>query len=552
MTYQINLVVDFERKWYGRCSLAGESSAPTSTVLRSSPCKGTSTKIANQEQSAQTVHYTQDVACQTSLFLDSAESPACKQPHRGSYLSRCSSSSSSNSAPPSPVAARLSIAEPGTPRLSTDGPFAAGSEAGSARSSDSASATGDDAPSTGKPAAALLLQPALLAAVYALGRMDRRRSSTAVGLPLLKIRTAAASSDSTAEPAAPSTPTAPGTPAAAPPAKAAPPPPPPPPKGAAGWANTPGLTRLPAVQASRDRIMRTRRPSAGLGTAAGKTAGISSISSSSGDGSSLLAELSGKSSHVQAMQHDLATRCADIDSWAEAIRSFDSKDMGECSRLVGSIDGQLDSLSDSAGVLRLYGREQWPGTKWEAMLEAVAEQRRMLQAAEEAKRFKPAAAGGSLNSTAGSCEAGLAKLLAVEERWMQPQHGPRISKACSDNGVPFKAEVPLAELKKASMGFAVVMSKASMREAHRLGLQQQPTAAAAGGKAQRWRAQAPSCQQRQQQLLGDAVLFVHKVHGFARGLSTPAAAAFRQLDAMLLQVEGGSFVADAGAAAAAL
>jgi hypothetical protein len=42
---------------------------------------------------------------------------------------------------------------------------------------------------------------------------------------------------------------------------------------------------------------------------------------------------------------------------------------------------------------------------------------------------------------------------------------------------------------------------------------------------------------------------VHKVYGFAGGLSEAAVAAFERLVVMLQQVEAGSFVADATAAA---
>jgi hypothetical protein len=186
----------------------------------------------------------------------------------------------------------------------------------------------------------------------------------------------------------------------------------------------------------------------------------------------------------------------------------------------------------------------------------------MQHAAAEAASFSPAA-GASFRSTAASCQAGLDKLSGgcvkygmEEEALLNTWRQHKVPfKMPNKQGVVDKVLVP--RMKQASMQYALGHMAASMQEVHRLGQQQQQqqqlaAAPAAGSKVRRWAAKVPSCKERQQQVLGDAVRFVFKVHQFAGGLSEAAGTVFRQLAAMLQQVEQGTFVADADAAAAAL
>jgi hypothetical protein len=122
----------------------------------------------------------------------------------------------------------------------------------------------------------------------------------------------------------------------------------------------------------------------------------------------------------------------------------------------------------------------------------------MHQAAADAAAYQPAA-GSSCSSSTSQCMAGLAKLVNMADKYgLEEQH---VSNICETHQMTFvkKKDGPvwIKDLKKASMQFVLCHMAASMQEVNRLGLQQQP-AAAAGAKVQHWGQKALSFQERQQ------------------------------------------------------
>jgi hypothetical protein len=176
--------------------------------------------------------------------------------------------------------------------------------------------------------------------------------------------------------------------------------------------------------------------------------------------------------------------------------------------------------------------------------------RKLEQAATAASSYQPPAAANFI-TIASSCEAGLSKLCQFDTN--AGIGALRTNKVCNEHGVPFKSLPLIQGLKVASMTYAECFMAASMQQVTKLELQEQAEAAAREKKQQQkgWKVKQASCQQRQQKVLSDAVMFVHRVHMFAGGLSEAAAAAFERLCGVMQQVDDGCFAIIASDAAAA-